>query len=72
MSCPPTCCFSFSQLAALGQDGSEGRTRGKRFDGRALFGWVGKPDHKPGNKGSIARRFSNVRLSIEAHIDISR
>jgi hypothetical protein len=27
MSCPPTCSFSFSQLAAVGHDGSDGRTR---------------------------------------------
>jgi hypothetical protein len=27
MSYPPTCCFSFSQLAAVGHDGSDGRTR---------------------------------------------
>ena len=27
MSCPPTCCFSFSQLTGVGHDGSDGRTR---------------------------------------------
>ena len=57
--CPPTCCFSCSQLAALGQDGSEGRTRrAENVDGRAVGVAGGRSGQRAGTRGMAARRLS--------------
>jgi hypothetical protein len=66
MSCPPTCCFNFCHLAAVGQDGSEGRTR--RVEGsvsaEANQGGMATYDETMGSAGIEASCLRNFRLFI--------
>jgi hypothetical protein len=58
---PPTCCFNFSQLAALGHPGSEGRTR--RREAAPAEG-AASHDAIPGRAGIAPMRLRNVRRFI--------
>src|SRR5271154_876387 len=70
---PETCCLSFSQLAALGHDRSEGRTRRKDdFAGRAVCNVAGKRDPRAGANGIAAKRFSKVLRFIRKSIETRR
>jgi hypothetical protein len=64
MSRPPTCRFSFSQLAAVGHDGSEGRTR--RPEGTTKVASartsVVRYDHTPERTGIDPTYLRNIRL----------
>ncbi len=56
MRLPPTCCFSLSQLAALGHEGSPGRTR--RKDG------LDSARERYEKRGNVASCLSRVRRSM--------
>jgi hypothetical protein len=66
MRCPPTCCFSFSQLAAVGHDGSDGRTR--RTEGTAAGApartTVVRYDQTTERTGIDPTYLKNIRLFI--------
>ena len=64
MSCPPTCCFSFSQLAAVGHDGSEGRTRRPEgtTTGASARTSVVRYDHTTERTGIDPTYLRNIRL----------
>src|SRR5580692_8672209 len=64
MSCPPTCCFSSSQLAAVGHDGSEGRTRRPEgiTTGASARTSVIRYDHTTERMGIDPTYLRNIRL----------
>src|SRR5271167_1066787 len=70
MRCPPTCCFSFSQLAPLGHDGSEGRWRRPEdfANGTAACSGLKKRGHRTGRRGIAAKRLSKLLLFIPAYV----
>src|ERR1700740_2454119 len=67
MSCPPTCRFSFSQLAAVGHDGSDGRTRRMGALAKAARIDVGRYRQIEEKSGIAARRLMKLLLFISGN-----
>src|SRR5271166_6141798 len=67
--CPPTSRFSRSQLASLGQDGSEGRTRRTERGGSAARVAVIGPGKTADSRGIAATRLSMLLLFMPNAFD---
>src|SRR5271166_2549628 len=67
--CPPTSRFSCSQLAAFGQDGSEGRVRRAGRGGSAARVAVVKLGETADSRGIAATRLSMVLLFMPNAFD---